>query len=205
MFLVHPVFDAILLAGGRASRVGGADKTAFTSRGATLLDRAAEAALGARSTVIVGLRDGVVPPPGTILTREDPPWSGPVPALAAGLAALPSPSLNFTLVLACDLPRAPEAVVTLLAGLLPPRDRADGFIAVDDDGRRQPLLALYRTAALVDRLTEVGPLEGLSLRRLLEGLTLVEVAVPTELSADVDTAEDARRLGVAGAPDEIAG
>lgn len=194
-------FDAVLLAGGRASRVDGVDKTAFTSGDATLLDRAVEASAGARTLVVVGLREGRLPPAGALLTREQPARSGPVTALAAGLDVVPRPA-PWTLVLACDLPRAPEAVRALLedggrhdgAG-----ERRDGLLAVDSGGRRQPLLGFYRTGALqarLDALRAEGPLVGLSLRRLLDGLDLLEVPVADELSADVDTAGDADRLGV---------
>jgi molybdopterin-guanine dinucleotide biosynthesis protein A len=194
----RPRFDAVLLAGGRASRAGGADKTGFTSGGATLLDRAVEAATGARTLVVVGLRDGRGAPAGALLTREEPAWSGPVAALAAGLDVV-GDSAPWTLVLACDLPRAPDAVQALFTGGGADGERRDGLLAVDDGGRRQPLLGLYRTDALQGRLTELGtdgPLAGLSLRRLLDGLDLLEVPVPDALCADVDTLDDADRLGV---------
>ena len=196
-------FDAVLLGGGRASRVHGADKTGFTSGDATLLDRAVQASVGAQTLVVVGLRDGRVPPAGALLTREEPAWSGPVAALAAGLAIVED-AAPWTLVLACDLPRAPEAVQALLAGSGSGDgddvgERRDGLLAIDSGGRRQPLLGLYRTDALRTRLRGLradGPLEGLSLRRLLDGLDLLEVPVPDELCADVDTVDDADRLGV---------
>jgi molybdopterin-guanine dinucleotide biosynthesis protein A len=197
--IVSLVFDAVLLAGGRASRVQGADKTGFTSGDATLLDRAVEASAGARTLVVVGLRDGRVPPVGALLTREEPARSGPVAALAAGLDVVED-AAPWTLALACDLPRAPEAVQALLAGNgNDVGERRDGLLAIDSDGRRQPLLGLYRTGALETRLAALradGPLAGLSLRRLLDGLDLLEVPVPDELCADVDTADDADRLGV---------
>ncbi|ROQ38419.1 molybdopterin-guanine dinucleotide biosynthesis protein A [Frondihabitans sp. PhB188] len=203
-------FDAVLLAGGRASRVGGLDKTAFTTGGSTLLDLAVEAAGAAAARVVVGLRDGRETPAGSVATREHPPWSGPVAAVAAGLAAVPEAASEFVLVLACDLPRAPEAVRVLLDGASAGSDggMADGWIAVDDDVRRQPLLALYRRAALDDRLAALSSsvgLANLSLRRMLDGVELIDVAVPTELCADVDTVDDARRWGVVGAPESTAG
>ncbi|ROS51528.1 molybdenum cofactor guanylyltransferase [Frigoribacterium sp. PhB24] len=194
-----PDVDAVLLAGGRASRVDGADKTAFTSGDATLLDRAVDASTGARTLVVVGLREGRVPPAGALLTREEPAWSGPVAALAAGLDAV-GDAAPWTLVLACDLPRAPEAVQALLSGGdVAGDDRRDGLLAVDSGGRRQPLLGLYRTGALETRLATLradGPLADLSLRRLLDGLDLLEVSLPDEFCADVDTVADADRLGV---------
>ncbi|KPG86306.1 molybdenum cofactor guanylyltransferase [Frigoribacterium sp. RIT-PI-h] len=191
------VFDAVLLAGGRASRVQGADKTGFTSGDATLLDRAVEASAGARTLVVVGLREGRVPPAGALLTREEPAWSGPVAALAAGLDVV-EVAAPWTLVLACDVPRAPEAGQALRAGG-GDGGRRDGLLAIVAAGRRQPLLGLYRPGALETRLAALradGPLAGLSLRRLLDGLDLLEVPVPDELCADVDTADDADRLGV---------
>ncbi|WP_217271115.1 NTP transferase domain-containing protein [Frigoribacterium sp. VKM Ac-2836] len=191
------MFDAVLLAGGRASRVQGADKTGFTTGDSTLLDRAVEASVGARTLVVVGLRAGRVPPAGALLTREEPAWSGPVAALAAGLDVVED-AAPWTLVLACDVPRAPEAVQALLAGD-DDGERRDGLLAVDSGGRRQPLLGLYRTGALETRLAALradGPLADLSLRRLLDGLDLLEMPVPDELCADVDTADDADRLGV---------
>jgi molybdopterin-guanine dinucleotide biosynthesis protein A len=205
-------FDAVLLAGGRASRVGGDDKTAFTSGGARLLDLSIAAAGGAVALVIVGPRDASELPATAVVTREDPAWAGPVAALAAGLDAVDRPS-PATLVLACDLPRAPDAMRALREGRGGARgilggpavhdadrsDDRDGRIAVDASGRRQPLLALYRTDALrgrLDALRAEGPLAGLSMRRLLAGLDLVEVPVGDELCADVDTPDDVTRLGV---------
>lgn len=191
-------FDAVLLAGGRASRVGGDDKTAFTAGGATLLDRAVEAAAGARAVVVVGLRDGRDAPLGVALACEEPRWAGPVAALAAGLGAVADPS-PWTLVLACDLPRAPEAVRALLEGGPRTWGEDDGTVAVDGTGRRQPLLAFYRTDALARRLDDLwgeGPLTDLSLRRVLAGLTLAEASVADELCADVDSPADLARLGV---------
>ena len=41
-------FDAVVLAGGRAERLDGADKAALDVAGATLLDRALRAVAGAR-------------------------------------------------------------------------------------------------------------------------------------------------------------
>ncbi|MCJ1715819.1 molybdenum cofactor guanylyltransferase [Curtobacterium sp. VKM Ac-2922] len=188
--------DAVLLAGGRASRLGGVDKTALVTGGTTLFDHALAAADGATHVVVVGLRHGRAAPDHVIRAREDPPFAGPVAALDAGLGALPG-SAPFTLVLACDLVRPQQAAAALLAA--PERHAPhDGLIAVDQAGRRQPLLALYRTAALRDALDRLratsGTLEDLSMRRLLAALDLVEVVLPSVLCADIDSAEDADRL-----------
>ncbi|MFS0731594.1 NTP transferase domain-containing protein [Curtobacterium sp. 1P10AnD] len=190
-------FDAVLLAGGRATRLGGIDKTALGTAGSTLLDRALDASTGARRTVVVGLRDGTRAPAEVVLVREDPPFGGPVSGLAAALDAVPA-SAATTLVLACDLVRPVEAVAALRAGAAQDgpssSTAADGWVAVDDDGRRQPLLAVYRSAALRRAVSALGEVDGASLRRLTAPLDLVEVPVPSALCADVDTPDDAERL-----------
>lgn len=102
---------AVVLAGGRGERLGGADKPALHFRGRTLLRRAVDAATaaGARPVVVVGpaaadpadppgadnqadadSQPGNAPPSAAGLrwTREDPPHSGPAAAVAAGLTDL---------------------------------------------------------------------------------------------------------------------
>ena len=77
---------AILLAGGRATRVDGAAKPLFEVGGRTLLSAAVTAATdaGARPvTVVAPILD-----PGLDVTwvREDPPFGGPAAAIVAALA-----------------------------------------------------------------------------------------------------------------------
>ncbi|MDB6427147.1 molybdenum cofactor guanylyltransferase [Curtobacterium sp. 20TX0008] len=187
-----PHHDAVLLAGGRATRMGGIDKTALVAGSVALSDHAVAAAAGARRTVLVGLRAGRGAPAGVVHTREDPPLGGPVAAIAAGLAAVADPA-PWTLVLACDLVRPEPAAALLLdaAGTAP--DDTDGVVAVDEDGRRQHLLALYRSDALRAAVRALGDPTGAAVRRLTDGLRLVEVPLPAALCADVDEPEDATR------------
>ncbi|WP_460750573.1 NTP transferase domain-containing protein, partial [Myceligenerans cantabricum] len=86
--------DAIVLAGGRASRLDGAAKPALVSDGVPLLHLALDAAGGARRTAVVGPDDLAAPIAAhptahrTVLTREDPPFGGPAAAIAAALKTL---------------------------------------------------------------------------------------------------------------------
>ncbi|MDK8173503.1 NTP transferase domain-containing protein [Curtobacterium citreum] len=185
-------YDAVLLAGGRASRMGGIDKTALIADGLTLTDHAVAASAGARSVVLVGLRDGRTAPDGVVVTREDPPFGGPVAGIAAGLAAIAEPA-PWTLVLACDLVRPERAVDALLRAADDTAD-ANGFVAVDEDGRRQPLLALYRSSALREAVRALGDPTDAAVRRLTAGLRLVEVRLSAGLCADVDEPADAARV-----------
>jgi len=86
----------VVLAGGRASRLGGAPKPLLARDGTTLLDRAVRIGAGAGdpdgTVVVVGppaLVASLGPPTGRVVTtHEDPPLTGPARALAAGVAAL---------------------------------------------------------------------------------------------------------------------
>ena len=189
--------DAIVLAGGRSSRMGAA-KPALVFEGRSLVDVAVAAARCARVVVVVGPER--LAPAGVLTAREVPALGGPAAALVAGIDRLGDTAGEWVLVLACDLPLAGAAVDALLAAV-PPHTRAacEAVVAVDDSGRRQPLLALYRTDALrraAASARALDDLDGLPLRRLVGGLVTVEVAVGDALCADVDTPEQARSYGI---------
>ena len=212
-------FDAIILAGGRSSRLGGVPKSGLIYDGATLLERSLRAAGAAGRTVVVGPDPGDLPE-GVLTCREDPPFAGPAAAIAAGLSALaagqagghqaaaPAP---FTLVLACDMPRSAEAVRALGESLAasvavaperaPEREGGDGVMAVSADGRKQPLAGFYGTAVLQRCVADAagrGDLENASVFALLARLDVREVRVPPGSTDDVDTWDDASALGVSG-------
>lgn len=187
--------DAVVLAGGRAARLGGVDKTALGPPGDTLLDRALRATAGAARRIVVAGAASRRGPAGVIWTTESPRFGGPVAALAAALA-VPGPAAEAVLVLAADLPEVERAVPALLGAVDAGQD-VDGWLAVDPDGRDQPLLALYRRAPLAAALRALpgGP-AGASLRRALAPLTLGRVPLEGSLLADVDTPDDLRRAGL---------
>ena len=210
-------FDAVILAGGKSSRLGGVPKAQLRYDGATLLQRAVAAARGAGRVVVVGPDPGTLPY-GTLTAREDPPYSGPAAAIAAGLFALevqdgevqdgegqdrrsPSPKhAPWLLVLACDMPLSAAAVPVLLRELAS-HEEAEGAMSVSADGRKQPLLGIYRVSALqreAQAAAEQGGLANAAVFRLLARLDLLAVPVPTGSTDDVDTWDDAAALGVDG-------
>ncbi|MFI0353678.1 molybdenum cofactor guanylyltransferase [Actinomadura sp. 9N407] len=159
-------YDAVLLAGGRARRLGGADKPGAEVGGRPLIGWVGGAVADAERLVVVGPPRAVLPR--AIVVREDPPGSGPVPALRAGLAEVRAP---WTVLLAADLPfLRPDHVAALLdaAG-------TGGAVLVDQDGREQWLAGCWPTAALREALAAYG---GASLRGLLGPLGPVPVALP---------------------------
>ncbi|MEN8583796.1 NTP transferase domain-containing protein [Burkholderia sp. RS01] len=196
-------FDAIVLAGGRSSRLGGTPKSALMYDGATLLERSIAAAGGARRIVVVGPEPADLPA-GILSCREDPPFAGPAAAIAAGLAGLrraraaDEDDAALVLVLACDMPRAADAVGALREAAA--AAAAGSVLASSPDGRLQPLAGFYHTAALqraVDDAEAAGSLTHGSVFALLARLDVQAVMVPAGSTDDVDTWDDAAALGVA--------
>ncbi len=184
----------VVLAGGTSRRWGGRDKTAALLAGRTVLEHAVT---GLSAGAGVGLEDVVVvaPPshparaalPGARWVREEPPGGGPVAGLAAAVAVL-DPALELVVVAAGDAPFAGEAVPSLLDAVArPDADELDGAVAVDADGRDQPLLAVYRLAAL-RRALPAG--SGGRLRDVVAALRLARVPVEARATLDLDTPAD---------------
>ena len=132
---------AILLAGGRGTRVDSAVKPLFEVGGRTLLAAAVTAATdaGARPlTVVAPVLDESL---AVEWVREDPPFGGPVAGVIAALASWPADDdPEWTLMLACDLPGVDAAVRRLLADLpLLPAD-TDGLCQIGRASCRERVL-----------------------------------------------------------------
>ncbi|KAA0933810.1 molybdenum cofactor guanylyltransferase [Streptomyces apricus] len=179
--------DAVVLAGGAARRLGGADKPGVRVGGRALLDRVLAACSGAATTVVVAEPRSTARP--VEWAREDPPGGGPLAALDAGLRHT---SAAYVVVLSADLPFLDGGTVRALLTSLQ-KGYADGVLLTDPDGRDQPLVAAYRRSALLRELTalraEQGELTGLPLRRLTGALELTRITDPVA-SFDCDTWDD---------------
>lgn len=182
---------AIILAGGRASRLGGADKASVEVAGRRLVDHVYAAVAGCAPVVAVGPES--LARPGVTVVREDPPFGGPVAALAAALTAMsglpedsPARAIDAEAwVLACDLPRASRIVAALKD--LPIPDDADGVVLADADGRAQWLAGRYRLGSLQRAFTALGDVDNAALRQLLAPLTLHTITDTADASLDLDT------------------
>jgi len=183
-------FGAVILAGGTAARLSGADKASIELEGATLLERALTATAAAAETVVVGEQVGTSRP--VTWTREDPRGGGPAAGLLAGIEMFyRAPDLVG--VLAVDMPLVTADTFARLRAAVD--EGADGAVLVDARRRQQPLCAVYRWAAL----TSVRPPNreeehGLPMHRLLVPLTLTEVASVDDEAVDVDTWEDLEKV-----------
>lgn len=177
-----PACAALVLTGGTAARLGGADKAGLSHEGRRFLDRALAAVEGLE-VVVVG--DPVADVSDVRFVRESPPGGGPGAGLLAGLDAL-DPSVEAVVVLAVDMPLVTTSTVARLRSAY----AGDGVLLVDGDGRRQYLCGVYRVASLRAAAPPPGERDGLPVRRLLAGLDLAELAAAGGEAHDVDTWPD---------------
>ena len=196
----RPQFGAILLAGGRASRVGGAEKPLFDVGGQTLLARAVAAVAHAGARPIVVASPILDPSLDVAWVAEDPPFGGPVAGIVAALSRteLWAPEPEWTFVLACDLPRVDAAVERLRNDILLLPSDTDGVCLADASSRPQWLTGAYRTSALRTAARAVPDAgRNAPVRVLLDDLAIAAIAAPDDLTADVDTWEDLDRARAA--------
>jgi len=145
---------AVILAGGRASRMGGASKPLLMIDGVTVLERQL-AVLSPRFTeVLISANDaapfaatGLRVIPDAIVDR------GPLAGVAAGIAAARH---DLVFVVAGDMPWLAAAAIDLLFDRIGDADAAAPFVAAG----AEPLHALYRTRCLpvIERRLAAGQL-----------------------------------------------
>ena len=181
--LIGPA-TAVVLCGGAGRRFG-SDKTRALLDGVPILDRVLGGLPLDWTVVCVGEQRPVARP--AAWCREEPPGGGPVAALAA---ALPLVSSDVVVVLGGDMPYAAGPAPGLVDELRAAPD-LEGVVARDGDGRLQPLLAAYRTAALRAAVPE--PAAGAPLMALLDRIRTLVVPLAEPATLDVDTPEDLDR------------
>lgn len=183
-------FDAVVLVGGGGTRLGGLDKAAIDLGGHPLVQASLDAAAAARTLVVVGTTSAPLPARARV-TQEEPPGSGPAAAFAHGINAVDAPA-PWTLLLACDVPAAPQAVEQLRRSMGTAGADGDGAVIVAPDGRVQWVLGLYRTEAVRNAAAN-STTTNRSLRSLLGDLDLVRVPARADVWQDVDTWDDHER------------
>lgn len=175
---------AIVLAGGRSSRLGGRDKLLIRVGNKSLLTRVVEAVADADRIAVVGPPRTVPLPRDVRWVREDPPFGGPADAVAAGLAALDPDDDDEVLLLAGDLVR-PDLVVDAL------RSGEGNRVGVDPSGHRQWACSRVRAgdlAAVIGRTDTAGS----PLKVLVGALDPADIALSEAACADLDTPDDVK-------------
>lgn len=182
----------VALAGGSSRRMG-RDKALVRVAGENLVASTVRRLSGVCAEVLVA--DGGRGILAGVLSVDDGPGAGPVAGILGAAAARPGRDL---LVLACDLPRVPEALLTALVGA----GAGDWVVPCWDHGI-EPLCALYRPgalAALADRVGEgryavhgLKGVAGLAIRTLDED-ALVTFGDPRQLFLNLNTPGDLKRF-----------
>lgn len=185
---------AIILTGGRSSRFGGRHKPAIEIDGATVLDRilTALAALDPEPEILIAGPTTGASVRAVNSVREEPPFAGPLAGIAAGVTTLPEDHEATVLILAGDLP----FLTTEFLNLLVTTSEASGNVATSTDstGHAQYLCAAWPESLLRGRLADLDGVANQPMRRLYEGVELLDVPVMDRLIADIDSPEDLNRL-----------
>ncbi|WP_020494997.1 molybdenum cofactor guanylyltransferase [Sciscionella marina] len=178
-------YAAIVLAGGAARRLGGVDKPMLRVGARSLLEQMLAALDGADQRVVVGPRRSEVT--GVGWTREQPAGSGPVAALAAGLAALTAPVPGKLVLCAADLPAFTASTVRRLLAALDAEPGSAGVVLRDGEDRAQWLAGAWHTGDLRSGIPDHPA--GASLRSTIGRLPVTTLAARGDEARDVDTAE----------------
>lgn len=184
-----------ILAGGRATRLGGLDKAWLEREGIPQVVRcAASLAPGVAATVVSANRSLARYEGCGLRVIADPPerlGQGPVAALDALARTCATPWL---LTVPVDLVNVPAG----LLGALRRERSVDGAYACDADGA-QPLVALWRLAALRAALDAAGPV-ATAVRDLHRRMAMACVRFDGVTFGNLNTPDDLAAAGVRMAP-----
>jgi len=127
-------FSAILLAGGKSSRMG-TDKSALELNGKTLLERQAEKlfAAGAKEVLLCGT--SAVDMPHVVPIRDILPNRGPLGGIYSGLLAA---KYSRAIVLSVDVPLLPSHVLRTLCEV-----HRNGMTLLRHQNQIEPLIGMY--------------------------------------------------------------
>lgn len=201
-----PDICVIVLCGGTSRRFGGRDKTRESIAGTTVLDHLLDPLPDGWTVICVGEERPTTR--SVVWCRESPPGGGPVAGVAAGLKHLKHLGQlgdlrqfdadigagEICVVVAGDMPFAAAAVPGLVETLTATPE-LDAVLAIDPDGRTQPLLAAYRVEALRRALPQEPG--GARLMGVVDALSIATLECKAPITLDVDTREaleQARRI-----------
>jgi molybdopterin-guanine dinucleotide biosynthesis protein A len=141
--------EGFILAGGASSRMG-EDKSRLSLGGRTFVESAARRLRAVTTRVsVVSSRDGAESH-GLPLVRDLRAGLGALGGLHAALASCRS---EWAAVVACDLPFVTGELLARLSSMC--ADDLDAVVPVQEDGRLQPLCALYRARVCLEQVEEM--------------------------------------------------
>ena len=144
--MIHSDVTGVVLAGGRARRMGGQDKGLIELRGRPLVEHALAALAPQVSSLIINANRNLERYRAyghVVVADRIGDFSGPLAGMAS---ALEQARTRWLVTVPCDSPQVPA---DLVARLLAARARDDAELAVAWDGERlQPVFALLNTALL---------------------------------------------------------
>jgi molybdenum cofactor guanylyltransferase len=188
---------AVVLAGGRNSRMGGLDKGRIPFRGMPLVWRAVRLLAGIFEEVVLVTNSTQCQtdlPAGVLLASDRFPGRGPLAGIHAGLACC---SRQAAFCVACDMPFLSAGLIRRLARRF--RELGCDVLLPRVAGEVEPLHALYhrRLIPAMEGLLSDG--QGNSIRRLFpavhsEYLDLPDTARIRRIFTNINTPEDVRRV-----------
>ena len=174
-----------VLAGGRGQRLGGRDKAWVLHHGKTLLQHTLSAFPGGYAERLVSARD-TDPRLGKLGLRpvldQRPGFAGPLAALEALCLACTTPWL---LTVPVDVQRIPDDLPDALRAAV----ARDGVVVKDATGL-QPLIGLWRTAALLAAVRDLLDAGESAAHRVVSRLDLARLDISPRLLANHNTPED---------------
>lgn len=182
-------WTAVILAGGRGSRMAGREKGKVELRGRPLLQHLLDGLPSDVPLVVVGPGQAVTKD--VTFVREAPIGGGPVAALGAALRVTQTAAIGL---MAVDMP----LVAPVISALVRHWSGQPALVPVDSAGHAQPLCAVYATDALRPVLDSLAPLSGLAMKDVLSRLAVSQFALPgamTPLIVDIDTEQDLLAVG----------
>lgn len=139
---IEPSATAIILAGGKSSRMG-TDKSMLPINNQTMLEHICKQLRGTFSQILISADDiEKYAPVGFEVVRDKAADQGPLMGIASALEASVN-ELNF--VVACDIP---YIKMDFVRKMLAEAGGADITVPITDDKKFEPLFAVYRKSAL---------------------------------------------------------
>ena len=144
----HSYFTSIVLAGGSSRRMG-KDKALLPIDGKPMIQSLIQSLAPLSGDIIVSLNDPErqeelkqALPAGVRVVYDERPGQGPLMGIYAGLKASET---DVNLVVACDIPEIDPGFITEMRSYTGDHDVV---VSVDNEGRTNPLLAMYRRSVI---------------------------------------------------------